>query len=304
MDWWRYGCEQLAALARAHGIALALLPGEDRDDERLAAGLDVAGQPSSRRCWAISARAAPTTCGRCCGGWRAWPAVRSRWPSPAPLPRAGFYGCQRRVARGPDPVLPIDAARRRRGPDRRAVRSTRPPRPDAGADLRRQPQGAGVESLPGRASGEAGSAGDPDRHRLRRRRRCAVRRRRCAGPAGGHGHDAARRLGGQPARPGAGRSRHACRDARAGRPHPRRGDGLQGRVAAAPGDRVSRHGQYGRARPRRARRRQGAGAGEAAGDAAGRASPGAAAARLSEGGRPRRLCRRPGCAQQCPRHPR
>ena len=35
-DWWRYGVEQLQALARARGIALALLPGEDRDDPRLA----------------------------------------------------------------------------------------------------------------------------------------------------------------------------------------------------------------------------------------------------------------------------
>ncbi len=37
LDWWRYGAERLAALARARGIALAVLPGEDRDDDRLAA---------------------------------------------------------------------------------------------------------------------------------------------------------------------------------------------------------------------------------------------------------------------------
>ncbi|MGN6145857.1 MAG: cobaltochelatase subunit CobN, partial [Mesorhizobium sp.] len=36
-DWWRYGCDRLAALAREKGIKLALLPGEDRDaDARLA----------------------------------------------------------------------------------------------------------------------------------------------------------------------------------------------------------------------------------------------------------------------------
>src|SRR5690606_2414285 len=36
-DWWRYGCDQLSAIARAKGIRLALLPGECRDDdERLA----------------------------------------------------------------------------------------------------------------------------------------------------------------------------------------------------------------------------------------------------------------------------
>jgi cobaltochelatase CobN len=36
LDWWRYGVEQLAAVARTHRIRLALLPGEDRDDPRLA----------------------------------------------------------------------------------------------------------------------------------------------------------------------------------------------------------------------------------------------------------------------------
>src|SRR5215470_17643343 len=36
LDWWRYGVERLAVLARDRGIALALIPGEDRDDPRLA----------------------------------------------------------------------------------------------------------------------------------------------------------------------------------------------------------------------------------------------------------------------------
>src|SRR5207344_3548765 len=36
LDWWRYGVDRLAALARERGIALAVLPGEDRDDPRLA----------------------------------------------------------------------------------------------------------------------------------------------------------------------------------------------------------------------------------------------------------------------------
>mgnify|MGYP003700530771 FL=1 len=37
-DWWRYGCDRLAEMARQKGIALVLLPGECREsDERLAA---------------------------------------------------------------------------------------------------------------------------------------------------------------------------------------------------------------------------------------------------------------------------
>lgn len=35
LDWWRYGVERLGALARQKGFALAVLPGEDRDDPRL-----------------------------------------------------------------------------------------------------------------------------------------------------------------------------------------------------------------------------------------------------------------------------
>ncbi|KRD96240.1 cobalamin biosynthesis protein CobN [Bosea sp. Root381] len=36
LDYWRYGIEQLGAACRASGIALAVLPGDDRTDERLA----------------------------------------------------------------------------------------------------------------------------------------------------------------------------------------------------------------------------------------------------------------------------
>src|SRR3990172_13322737 len=36
LDYWRYGAEELAHAARRHGTALALLPGDGRDDHRLA----------------------------------------------------------------------------------------------------------------------------------------------------------------------------------------------------------------------------------------------------------------------------
>src|SRR6202035_3712467 len=35
LDWWKYGIERLSSVARERGIALAVLPGEDRDDVRL-----------------------------------------------------------------------------------------------------------------------------------------------------------------------------------------------------------------------------------------------------------------------------
>ncbi len=37
LDYWRYGAEELAAQCRRHGVALAIVPGDGRDDERLAA---------------------------------------------------------------------------------------------------------------------------------------------------------------------------------------------------------------------------------------------------------------------------
>src|SRR3984885_9359305 len=37
LEWWKYGIERLSVLARARGIVLAVLPGEDRDDSRMSA---------------------------------------------------------------------------------------------------------------------------------------------------------------------------------------------------------------------------------------------------------------------------
>ena len=54
LDWWKYGIERLSALARERGIALAVLPGEDRDD---------AARKPPRRC-------RPTSFARCCDYFR------------------------------------------------------------------------------------------------------------------------------------------------------------------------------------------------------------------------------------------
>ncbi len=42
LEFWKYGIERLSALARERGIALAVLPGEDRDDARLTAASTLA----------------------------------------------------------------------------------------------------------------------------------------------------------------------------------------------------------------------------------------------------------------------
>jgi cobaltochelatase CobN len=43
LDWWKYGIDRLSLLAREKNIALAVLPGEDRDDARLAAASTLPG---------------------------------------------------------------------------------------------------------------------------------------------------------------------------------------------------------------------------------------------------------------------
>ena len=65
LDYWRYGFERIADIAREHGILFAALPGDDRADPRLAS---VSTLPPDRwrRSTASSARAARRTCGRRC----------------------------------------------------------------------------------------------------------------------------------------------------------------------------------------------------------------------------------------------
>jgi len=48
MDYWRYGVEELAALAKAKGIALALVPGDRFDDARLAEASTLDAQARAR----------------------------------------------------------------------------------------------------------------------------------------------------------------------------------------------------------------------------------------------------------------
>src|SRR5512144_1067391 len=48
LDYWRYGAEEIAHAARAHGIQLALLPGDGRDDARLAALSTIDGATLTR----------------------------------------------------------------------------------------------------------------------------------------------------------------------------------------------------------------------------------------------------------------
>ncbi|GLK86781.1 cobaltochelatase subunit CobN [Ancylobacter defluvii] len=92
LDWWRYGVERLQAAARARGFVLAVLPGEDRDDPRLAEASTLAADELAALLAYFRA-----------GGpdnMRALLAALARHvgrvvevPAPVPLPLAGFYEC-------------------------------------------------------------------------------------------------------------------------------------------------------------------------------------------------------------------
>ena len=142
-DWWAYGCDRLAEVARARGVALALLPGECREDDARLAALSTAegraellgyfreGGPENMA--ALLARLA----GR-------------EAPGPAALPRAGVWagaGVARRGGRaagGADPVLSLDAAGGGCGAGGGAGRGAGGGGDRRGAGLRRLAAGCGV----------------------------------------------------------------------------------------------------------------------------------------------------------------
>ena len=113
-DWWAYGCDRLAALARARGIALALLPGECReDDARLAAlsTVSAADRAALLACFreggpenmaALLARLAALARGR--GGGAA---ERGRCRARACVCRAGGVVALEEVAPSERPLVPI-----------------------------------------------------------------------------------------------------------------------------------------------------------------------------------------------------
>ena len=246
-DWWAYGCDRLAALARERGIALALLPGECREaDARLAALSTVPaaeqaallacfreGGPENMRRAARAAGAA-----RRGGGGGARRRGRCRGSGSGAdgrmLPLDGGRGVG--AAAGAGPLLSLDAARGRPCADRRAgggaggARGSRRCRCSCRACAT---PAVAAELEPALRAARAGGDRDGDGLRGGGRRRVAVRPARGAGLPGGAGDDAARGLGGRGARAGAGGSGDARGAAGARRAGAGRGGLVQGGGARA-----------------------------------------------------------------------
>ncbi|HRO10489.1 MAG TPA: cobaltochelatase subunit CobN, partial [Amaricoccus sp.] len=90
-DWWAYGCERLAAVARERGIALALLPGECRADDPRLAALSTVGPGARAGLLACFREGGPENMRAALLGLARVGGRAVAAPAAAPLPRVGLY---------------------------------------------------------------------------------------------------------------------------------------------------------------------------------------------------------------------
>jgi cobaltochelatase CobN len=98
MDYWRYGVEQLAVLARARGFKLALLPGDRLDDPRLVTASTVEADELARL-WRYFDQGGPENMAACL----AW-LTEGDAPEARALKAFGLYKPSRRALRGNEPA--------------------------------------------------------------------------------------------------------------------------------------------------------------------------------------------------------
>ncbi len=90
-EWWRYGCDRLAALAQEKGIRLALLPGECRDvDERLIAASTLP-RDELDGLLAYFREGGPANMQALIGRLARLAGHEAALAEPAPVPKAGYY---------------------------------------------------------------------------------------------------------------------------------------------------------------------------------------------------------------------
>ncbi len=94
-DYWSYGVEELARLARTNNFALALVPGDAIDDPRLAAASTLDAE-SSHRIWAYFDRGGPENLARFLDYADALIGRGNSWCEPVAVESAGRYEAARR----------------------------------------------------------------------------------------------------------------------------------------------------------------------------------------------------------------
>ncbi len=97
MDYWRYGIDELATLARSAGLQLAIVPGDHRVDERLdeASTLPPA---ALRRIWSYFAAGGVENIGACLRFVAGHLSPQPEAPAPLPVPPFGFFAAAQRPA--------------------------------------------------------------------------------------------------------------------------------------------------------------------------------------------------------------
>ena len=126
MDYWRYGVDELAAMARARNIELAIVPGDRFEDSRLDAASTL-GVEDLRRLWRYFEEGGPDNLSACLQFIANRLGSKSPAPPPQPVAPFGFYdrGCHETASQSPralvvlyrsiflaSDVAPIDALTR------------------------------------------------------------------------------------------------------------------------------------------------------------------------------------------------
>ena len=88
--YWTYGVEQITALCRRNGIALAWLPGDDQPDAELTAHATLSGE-AVHRLWQYCVQGGPTNYNALLAYAATLCGHSAAWREPAPLLRAGLY---------------------------------------------------------------------------------------------------------------------------------------------------------------------------------------------------------------------
>lgn len=244
IGYWRYGVEQLVALA-GRGVQLILVPGDDRPDPELTS-LSTVPAAQAERLWHYlrqGGKANALNLFQCLASQ--WLGRDYHWDEPQQLPRTSVYhhnapgergqlACPvaARPARDADHLLPLAPAGRQHGVHRCVLRASARRGAQPAADCRGQPQGGSLPG-PGRAMAGPGRRGpDHQHHRL-----CPVQPAAAAfapvparhpGAAGHLRTGQPAGLGGQRTGPGGPRPGHAHCPAGTGRAHHQPADQLQG----------------------------------------------------------------------------
>ncbi len=102
LDYWRYGVDELAAAARRHGFQLAVVPGDDRADDRLD---DASTLPPDalRRLWRWFQEGGTENVGQALRFMAGQAGASLSWREPVPVPAAGRFepGCRAAAAEAP-----------------------------------------------------------------------------------------------------------------------------------------------------------------------------------------------------------